>query len=96
MSPFVPYAIGRHYLYQHRLRSAAKRSACPICGRPLGISALFEADEGWRSHIARLHRAHPGARLRLIRFVHAICADCGARLSFREHSGTFTPSEVLA
>lgn len=92
----VPYAIARHYLYKHRLLVAAKSRACPSCGRILGIEAINEADERWRAHVAELHRAHPGARLRLIRLVHAICVVCGARLSFREESGTFTRTEATA
>jgi hypothetical protein len=92
----VPYAIGRHYLYLHRLRTAAKRSACPSCGRTLGIEALHDADEHWRAHLAELHRAYPGARLRVVRFVDAICVHCRASLRFREDSGTFTRTEAMA
>jgi len=92
----LPYALFRHGLYLRRLRTAAEARPCPSCGRPLGADALRASDEHWRSHFAELQRANPGARLRLIRLVHAICTACGARLHFREGSGTFTLSEATA
>jgi predicted RNA-binding Zn-ribbon protein involved in translation (DUF1610 family) len=96
LSALVPDAISRHFVYKHRLLAPARRSPCPACGRTLGIAALHEADEHWRAHVAELHRAHPGARLRLIRLVQATCVSCGAMLSFREDSGTFRRTEALA
>jgi hypothetical protein len=88
----IPYAFARHYLYKHRLRTAARNLACPSCGRILGIDALHEADKRWQAYVAELHRANPGARLRLVRLVRAVCLACGLMLSFREGSGTFTPT----
>ena len=86
----IPYAFICHSVYEHRRRAAAKRRACPSCGRILGIEALYEADEYWRDYVAELHRANPGVKLRLVRFVHAICVVCCARLAFHEQSRDFT------
>lgn len=92
----LPYAFVSRRLHQRRLRSAAEAQPCPSCGRPLGVAALQASDEQWRAHVAELHRAHPGARFRLVRLVYAICITCGAHLHFREASGTFTPSKATA
>lgn len=92
----IPYAIGRYYLDRHRLRAAARRIACPACGCPLGVEAVREADECWRSHVKWLCREHPGIRFRLVRMVQAICVHCGARLSFHEDSGSFTETKAVA
>jgi hypothetical protein len=88
----LPYAVVRHFLFKRRRLTAAKNQACPSCGRVLGIASLREADRHWRANVDELHRAHPGAKLRLVRLVDAICVGCGARLSFREDSGHFAPT----
>src|SRR4051812_43907994 len=92
----IPCALARNYLYRRHLRAAAEACACPSCGRPLGVEALQAADDHWRAHVAKLHRANPGARLRLLRFVHAICTGCCARLYFHEGSRTFRLTDATA
>ena len=78
----LPVAIGRYYLYKHRIHTAAKRSVCPSCGHALGIDAVHRADAYWQSYVAELHRANPSVKFRLVRLIHAICGGCGAWFIF--------------
>jgi hypothetical protein len=89
----VPWAIVDHYRYKHRLRSAARRIPCSVCGASLGDNALREADKLWFAHVAELHRKHPGSRLRLFRAARAVCKACGTMFAFNESSRTFTQTQ---
>src|SRR5262249_1619306 len=92
----LPCALISHRLHRRRLRTVAQAHPCPLCGNILSIAALRAGDEEWRAYVAALHRLNPGVRFRLVRLVHAICTACGARLHFREASGTFMLSEATA
>jgi hypothetical protein len=91
----IPLAFALLYLDERRLRAAAKRAACPTCGRTLGIEALQQADEYWREYNAELQRIHPGRiNRRAPRNVHAICLHCRTALCFCEDLGTFNRTEA--
>lgn len=85
----LPAAAILNSLYIYRLRGAAAKAACSVCGVILGPKALSRADEVWGIHVAKLHRDHPGFRFRLVRLVHAICTRCGAEHTFRERTRSF-------
>jgi hypothetical protein len=85
----LPVAAILHARYRHRLRGAAEKTACTVCGAILGSEALDKADEFWRAHVAKLHRDNPGVRFRLVRLVHAICVRCSAEYTFRETTRSF-------
>lgn len=86
----IPWAIVSTALSARRLRYTAQIAPCPNCGQPLGERSVALADEAWRDHVAALHRLAPGVRLRLIRFVQAICPGCGTQLRFDGATGHFS------
>ena len=90
----LPVAIGRYYLYKHRIHTAAKRSVCPSCGHASASMPFIGPTRYWQSYVAELHRANPSVKFRLVRLIHAICGGCGAGLYFREESGTFTMTKI--
>lgn len=53
---------------------------CLSCGEPLGVDALRLADEVWTKIMAKkmAWARERGVRLRIIRVVDAVCANCGA------------------
>jgi len=91
----APIAMVLHDFDLRRLRAAAEKSACPACGRTLGVEALQLADELWLKHIVELRRTHPGVIFRLIRQVHAVCTHCQTNLCFCEDSKSFTKTETM-
>ena len=87
----IPIAMLSYVLETRRLRTAANRLPCPMCGRPLGTGAVALADSTWRAYVAELRRSSPGVRLRLVRLYHAICPACGQQLKFSDSTKTFLP-----
>ena len=83
-------------LDRRRRRTAAAGFACVVCGRVLGDEALACADRVWGEHTAAAARAHPGARLRMVRTVHAVCPRCGTRYTFLNAERTFVPEDQSA
>jgi hypothetical protein len=41
--------------------------------------------------MAELREKHPGSRIRVVRYFHAICPACGAHYAFLERERTFVP-----
>ena len=94
LSPvLMPFGIISYYFDLRRLRAAANKTACPTCGRTLGIEALRQADQYWKNCVAEIQKANPGIRFRLVRLVHAICVHCQTHLCYHEDTGTFTKTE---
>lgn len=87
----VPIAVVSQLLHVRRLRAAAQKSRCPVCGGTLGAAALALADAAWRAYVIELHRLSPGVKLRLIRWYHAICPACGQQLRYDLPSKSFIP-----
>ncbi len=85
----LPVALVQHSLYLSRLRALANRFHCTNCERILGLESLRLADAAESDRVAQLRREHPGARLRLNRTLHAICANCGQPYTFLEKENNF-------
>ena len=97
LSPFIiPYFLIENALADRRRRRDADNFHCIQCGNILGCISIAKADEHWREYVRELHRRFPGARLRLVRDVWAICAVCGASYNYRTKDKTYTlkPTEL--
>ena len=90
----IPIAVVLQFLRVRRLRIAANKSVCPMCGSYLGTAALTLADAAWRAYVVELHRLSPGAKLRLVRLFHAICPACGQQLRYDLPSKSFIQLKV--
>jgi hypothetical protein len=75
--------------YHKRLEAAAGGFACLSCSRILGLESLQLADAAWRAYFNKLHEENPGCRIRVQRYVHAICPACGTRYTFLERERAF-------
>jgi hypothetical protein len=75
--------------YRKRLEAAAGTFACLSCSRILGLESLQRADAAWRAYFDKLHEENPGCRIRVQRYVHAICPACGACYTFLERERAF-------
>jgi len=92
----IPFAIVSSALSARRLRRAAGSMSCPECSEPLGAESLALADKAWTTHVATLRRLNPGIRLRLVRWVDAVCPRCCVQLRFDASAGLFVKtSQVL-
>ncbi len=85
----VPYALIADAFADRRRTRDADNFCCTQCGNILGQASIAKADEYWRQHVRELHKRFPGARLRLIRDVWAICAVCGANYNYRIKDKTY-------
>lgn len=98
--PFaIPYAVFADCMFRRRLRCKARITDCPVCGALLGDKALELANQTWSNYVTELLRMYPGRKLRLVRFVNAICTQCGASLKYDKQSNILQitkpiPSEV--
>ena len=85
----VPYALITDAFADRRRKRDADNFCCTRCGNILGQASIEKADDYWRQHVRELHKRFPGARLRLVRDVWAICAMCGARYNYRTKDKTY-------
>jgi len=85
----VPYALIANALTDRRRQRDADNFSCVQCGKILGHASIAKANEYWREHVGELHKRFPGARLRLVRDVWAICDVCGARYNYRTKDKAF-------
>jgi uncharacterized membrane protein YbhN (UPF0104 family) len=83
----LPLVMAAH---RRRLQAAARAFECLSCGGILGPESLRLADAAWREHFRKLLEKHH--RIRLLRYLHAICPACSARYTFVEHDRTFVPA----
>jgi hypothetical protein len=65
-----------------RIRRAARCFPCTRCQTMLGDAAVSLADELWTKHMRTLQERHPDVNFRIIRDLHTVCAQCGARFKF--------------
>lgn len=84
----VPVAVVLHYVHQRKMRALILSARCPKCFAPLDDAAIARADERWREIMLDMSRQHPGARLRVVRDLHATCTICGAEITFVDASHT--------
>ena len=89
MPIWIPAGIVLSAVCRRRLRKAAEGFLCVQCGKVLGAAALKLADEVWAAHWLELQRKYPGARLRMVRTIHAVCPACGTQYEFLERERTF-------
>lgn len=92
----IPAVAVDQWLYNRRLRAAARAFACPACGSVIGDAALHLADEAWAAHISSQAPdasmpAHKNSGPRILRHLRALCPHCGARYDFNERKKIFTP-----
>jgi hypothetical protein len=85
----IPAGLVVMAIEKRRKRNAAAFFACVKCHAVLGLASLRLADDECRRHMDELRRKHPFSRFRVVRTCHAICANCGARYTFREKERTF-------
>ena len=84
----VPVALVLHHFHQRKMRAVILSSLCPKCGARLDDAAIARADERWKEIMREIFSQHPLARLRVMRDLHAICAACGAEITFVEANQT--------
>ena len=85
----VPIAIVLHIRDRRRMRVVAERTRCECCGAVLGVASLPGADTEGTRRAAALQHTQLMMRLRLIRYVWAICAACGAEYDYDAGAHTF-------
>ncbi len=85
----VPCALITEAFADRRRKRDADNFCCTQCGYILGQASIAKADDYWRQHVRELHKRFPGARLRLVRDVWAICAVCGANYNYRTKDKTY-------
>jgi hypothetical protein len=86
----IPAVIAWQALERRRRQREVQRCACETCGRILGSAALRLGDAAWDAeHRKILDRLPPGARVRIMRTVDAICASCGTWYRWVEGLRTF-------
>jgi hypothetical protein len=88
----MPIGFGLLLLHLRRLAAQAKAMKCARCGEVLGVGALRASDSAWRGTVREAQEKHPGARLRMVRPHHAICANCGLRYRYAESERKLVPS----
>lgn len=93
MPLWLPLVALSHWLDQRRLHAAAERSACVACNQILGRKAVKLADQYWEKHMAELLKGTDGSvrfrRRRIVRKLHAVCSNCGAKYEFISQSRQF-------
>lgn len=92
----VPYALLANALDDRRRKRDADNFTCIRCGNILGQASIAKANEYWREHVHELHNRYPGARLRLVRDVYAICTVCGAGYSYSAADKTYVLRRLSA
>jgi hypothetical protein len=85
----VPYLLIANTFDDRRRVRDADNFCCTQCGNILGQASITKANEYWLKHVRELHKRFPGARLRLIRDVWAICTECGAKYNYRTKDRTY-------
>lgn len=83
-------------VYRWRKTQDAERFACVCCGQILGREGLKQGDAAWAEHFTALQRAHPYAKLRVVRHVYAVCPRCGTHYDHDEKAHTFRPTPAPA
>ena len=86
-----PVAMIQHTLAERRKQRRVLKARCVRCGEILGPAALDRADVEWSAHVEQMFRDHPGIRFRMVRTVHAVCADCGQAYRYDEKADAFEP-----
>ncbi|MBI1373016.1 MAG: hypothetical protein GC159_09670 [Phycisphaera sp.] len=79
-----------------RLKRVAAEFQCTSCGNVVGKPGLDLADKAWREHLGALHGNELTARLRHVRWVHAICPTCEAAFAYVPSERTFVAAETVA
>jgi hypothetical protein len=88
LSPIlIPVAIARHNRSEKRKRERACAFTCVNCGKLLGTASLNLADIEWGARMEGIRRA--GYCPRIIRWLHAICANCGQGYAYQEKEDSF-------
>jgi|SRR5579872_749517 len=77
-----------------QLRSFAKRFPCANCGTILGIKSLELADTEWERQLEEMRREHSDVKFKIVRTLHAICANCGTKYRFVKKDRTFVLYEA--
>src|SRR5579871_1587260 len=89
---FLPIVVALWLAHRNdliSLRKTANEFRCVSCGMILGMKSLELAETECMRHMEELRRQNPGVKFRMIRNLHAICANCGTMFSFVKKDRTF-------
>lgn len=93
---FLVYYGCRDWHSRKRLRKLLSTYRCRNCDSVLGVAALRQADNEWRTYLSSLKTKYPSvpqSTLHASRWLDAVCKKCGARYTYQAAEQSFVTIE---